>query len=106
MELNILGTKYDFQGSEAREDVRLTDIDGYCDYTTKKIRYENNYNKNDPVGIDDYEVITKATKRHEIVHAFLFESGLSDLSENEMVVEWIAVQFPKMLKVFNHVGAL
>lgn len=47
--------------------------------------------------------------RHEITHAFFFESGLQESSlqycngwaENEEMVDWVAVQFPKMLQVFK-----
>ena len=51
------------------------------------------------------DVLYKKTLRHELVHAFLYESGLfnntnSDWAKNEEVVDWIAIQFEKMLKVF------
>ena len=32
--------------------------------------------------------------RHEIVHAFLFESGLDKYFENEQLVNWIANSVP------------
>ena len=32
--------------------------------------------------------------RHEIVHAFLFESGLDEYFENEQLVNWIANSVP------------
>ena len=38
------------------------------------------------------------------LHAFLFESGLTDDSYDEKMVEWMAVQFPKMLDVFSKLG--
>ena len=56
----------------------------------------------------------KCTLRHEIVHAFLNESGLSantliaqdGWAKNEEMVDWIAVQFPKILEAFKAVNAL
>lgn len=49
-----------------------------------------------------------ATLRHEIIHAFLFESGLwvnSNSVEcwamNEEMIDWIAIQYPKISKVFK-----
>lgn len=50
--------------------------------------------------------------RHEIIHAFLFESGLSEnfthpeYGHDETYVDWIASQFPKMCEVFKEVGCL
>ena len=106
MKINILGTEYDFDGSEARKDVKLTNYDGYTDFYTKTIRYETNHNRNDPNSIGDFDVWTAQTKRHEIIHAFLFESGLSDYAENELVVDWIAIQFPKMLEAFKRADCI
>ena len=48
-------------------------------------------------------------KRHEIIHAFLFESGLAENSawaQNEEMVDFFAIQFPKLLKAFETAGAL
>jgi hypothetical protein len=106
MKINILGTEYKFEPSEAREDMRLTYNDGYCDFYTKTIRHENNYNENRPDSIGDYNELKNQVKRHEIVHAFFFESGLANYADNEQLVEWIALQFPKMLKAFREVGAI
>ena len=54
------------------------------------------------------------TLRHEIVHAFLNESGLMDStfaydggwSKNEEMVDWLAIQIPKIHKVFEEAGCL
>ena len=55
----------------------------------------------------------KTTLRHEIVHAFLGESGLSANSNetdawarNEEMVDWIAIQGPKIWKAWKEVGAV
>lgn len=42
--------------------------------------------------------------RHEVIHAFFNESDLSDYSNNEELVDWLAMQFPKMFKVFQELG--
>ena len=49
--------------------------------------------------------------RHEIVHAHLHESGLHDNSidgwaVNEEMVDWIAIQLPKMVTAMEEVLAL
>lgn len=51
----------------------------------------------------------KETLRHEIVHAFFDESGLADSSstvdgawtKNEEMVDWIAIQGPKIYKAWK-----
>lgn len=60
------------------------------------------------------EAYRKKTLRHEIMHAFLNESGLSDDSnrfdgawaKNEEMVDWFAIQSPKIFKVFVELGIL
>ena len=47
--------------------------------------------------------------RHEVVHAFFCESGLennSDFATNEELVDWIAIQIPKICEVMNSLGIL
>ncbi|WP_461218455.1 hypothetical protein [Lapidilactobacillus salsurivasis] len=54
--------------------------------------------------MEDLEVYTRKTLRHELIHAFLYESGLdanSEWARNEEIVDWIAIQFPKLQIVFN-----
>lgn len=56
----------------------------------------------------------KDTLRHEIIHAYLSESGLSanashcygSWAENEEMVDWFAIQSPKIFKTFKEVGCL
>lgn len=55
----------------------------------------------------------KASLRHEIIHAFLNESGLKDnfehahrMGHEETMVDWIAQQFPKILKVYQQLGVI
>lgn len=51
--------------------------------------------------------------RHEIIHAFLYESGLAEnfehaneFGQDETMVDWIAMQFPKILEVYKEAGCL
>lgn len=62
---------------------------------------------------DELEIWTKKTLRHEIVHAFLFESGLNGSTscgrawaKNEEMVDWMAIQGPKLIKAWEESGAL
>ena len=106
MKINILGTEYDFETTSAKEDVRLCGNDGYTDFYEKAIRVENDYNTNDPSIVKDLGEYQAKVARHELVHAFFFESGLRDWAEDENLVDWLAIQFPKMLAAFQEVGAV
>ena len=47
--------------------------------------------------------------RHEIIHAFLFESGLgenSNWAQNEEMVDWLAFQIPKVVEVFQKIDCI
>lgn len=44
--------------------------------------------------------------RHEILHAFFDESGLESYSQNEQLIDWLAVQSPKIFKVFTELELL
>lgn len=83
------------------------ECDGYCDKSTHKIviNTENG-------DLEDFPRYQKQCLRHEIIHAFMFESGLGanwehkPIGQEETTVDWIAVQFPKLLEVFEKAGAL
>lgn len=107
--VNILGTEYTITIASRVEDTFLEKCDGYCDKTSKRIVVTS---KSDDCELDCFEDYQKQCIRHEIVHAFLFESGLhanfkhDEWGHEETMVDWIAVQFPKMLKVFKEADCL
>lgn len=106
MTIDILGSKYSVTQSNENDDPCLKDCDGYCDHTVKKIVIDTF--KAEPMSVENLDEYTKKITRHELVHAFLFESGLGGESwaNNEEVVDWIAFQFPKMLEAMKNADAL
>ena len=62
----------------------------------------------------DWAVYRNECLRHELIHAFMFESGIDanmtwDIGGQdhpEGLIGWMAIQFPKIVKVFREVGAL
>ncbi len=113
MKINILGTKYKILIREELQDVKLEGLNGYCDITTKEIVIRNFKKIEDPKVLGNLEELYKTTLRHEIIHAFLYESGLYASSNdieawatNEEMVDWLAIQFPKIIKVFIEANAL
>lgn len=101
--INILGTEYTLVISDRKEDKYLEKCDGYCDKTSHRIVVASEDEDNE---LKFFSVYQKKVIRHEIIHAFLFESGLHECmnhaeGHDEQMVDWIAVQFPKLLKVFH-----
>lgn len=99
---NILGTTYKIYWNMSN-DPKLEGKAGYCDVTTKKIVVRDDIEiDNDTV--EDVETYQLKVLRHEIVHAFLYESGLDENSEwarSEKLASWIAIQFDKITNVFD-----
>lgn len=102
MKVNVLGTEYEILRN-VKDDPKLGNrADGYCDYSTKKIVIAEMIEDDDT--LENLKMYEGKVIRHELIHAFLYESGLdvnSDWARNEEIVDWIALQFPKMNKVFN-----
>lgn len=87
MKVYILGTKYTIIYENFGRDNR----DGYVDIIHKIIHVDNR-------GSKEY---MKHVLRHEITHAFFFESGLEEYWNDEKLVSWIAIQFDKIQKAFE-----
>lgn len=110
--INILGTEYRIEFRKEDEDTILKDCNGYCDVTVKLIVVLAEPNKE--CDCEDFSFIQKKTLRHEIVHAFLSESGLfnntynvdAGWAKNEEMVDWFAIQSPKIFKVYSELGLL
>ena len=100
------GTEEEFPG--------LIGVDGYTDSSVRTIVIEATITDNtDPMAKANLEEYKKTVIRHEIIHAFLYESGLEgntndseNWAQNEEMVDWIAIQFPKILKVFKLLDVL
>lgn len=109
LKIDVLGAEYTIEEKAESEDSFLEQCDGYCDKTIRMIVVAKEGEKNE---LGDYERYKKKVMRHEIIHAFLFESGLHENWEHkgnghdETFVDWIAVQFPKILKAFKAAGCL
>ena len=107
--VNILGTDYKIEIRNKKDDKLLEKCDGYCDYTTHLIVVTSEPEDNE---LQDFKSYQKKVLRHELVHAFLSESGLScnfkhdEWGQDETMVDWIAIQFPKMLQVFQELDCL
>lgn len=108
--INVLGTEYTLMVCGESEEPRLNGCDGLCDDTTKELLVESyGEHREDPCCKKDLQVQTNKVKRHEIIHAFLFESGLAENSQwaqNEEMVDFFAIQAPKLFVAFKAADAL
>ena len=106
--INILGTEYKINYRN-ETDPKLKGNDGYIETCTKEIIIDKKLFES----VYDSKIIARLdlqglkVLRHEIIHAFIYESGLWENSEwarNEEMTDWIAIQFPKINKLFNEIG--
>lgn len=108
MKVKILGTEYEIiKNANTEEYPKLKNCDGYTDFSIKRIVVAD-FEKDD-TSVDDLEWYKMKVLRHELVHAYIHESGLAencDWARNEELTDWIAIQFTKMLNTFIEVGAL
>ena len=108
MKVNVLGEEYTLDFIQEEDDGGLIDCDGYCDDTTKRLVVKR-YKRGEPGEKKNLELQEQKNHRHEIIHAFLFESGLAENSEwaqNEEMIDWFAIQAPKLVKAWQEVGAI
>lgn len=109
MTINILGEQWTIEEHYIDDDELLKEHDGYCDVSIKQIVIEKEM-LGELKNMDNYR---KKVLRHEIIHAFLFESGLRECSyginhwaESEEMIDWIANQGLKIYKAWQEAGAI
>ena len=105
--LNILGTEYSLEFKPATFEKfsnQEENICGLCCRTSKKIYLlymDINYYEKQNYSSNEMREMFASTIRHEMIHAFFYESGLAgetDFAEDEILVDWIALQIPKIAK--------
>ena len=76
---NILGQEYKIVYECEDEDIRLKDADGYLESYAKEIHIDKSIfeqDNNDPLQMKNLDIYGRKVIRHEIIHAFIIESGL------------------------------
>lgn len=101
--MNILGTEYTLIiDSEYCEEANA---DGITARYEKKIYMRNVQDMLEKGASQQAKQIRyDETLRHEIVHAFLFESGLDSYSYDETLVQWLAAKMPQVVQTFKEMG--
>ena len=117
MKINVLGTEYTITVKKYAEDeyFKRANCNGYCSGASKEIVLcdMTTYPEWENETQDVLDIQMKETLRHEIIHAFFNESGLACNSNqidawarNEEMVDWIALQGPKIYKAWQEAGAV
>lgn len=111
--VDVLGTKYRIEIRSYKEDEYLNkeNCDGYCSEYEKLIVIADLKTVPGNEYDTETESINKQKRilRHELIHAFLNESGLSGCSnvwngswpKNEEMVDFFAAQIPKIVEAYE-----
>lgn len=97
--VKILGTEYEVIKQTIADNSKLESANGLCEFWAKKLIIDEA--QPDRMTYENLDAFNRKVLRHEVIHAFLGESGLKQYMEDEVLVDWIAVQFPKIAKVFE-----
>lgn len=110
--VNILGSMWTVKFEPVSSSPRYEKCNGWCDNSVKEchigIRPESDMQQMKM--IDFY----KSIARHEIIHAFLYESGIVTAAsirtnkwcKDEMMIDWMAAQMPKIYDVFEQLNIM
>lgn len=107
--VSILGTIWEIAYRSEDADERLANCDGYCDWTMRLIVVEDEIEGT----LGDMTRYKMKVARHEIIHAFLLESGLAESSapceawaSNEEMVDWLARMGPRIYAAWEQAEVL
>lgn len=108
---HVCGEEWHMEVKPQSDDEHLSNgCDGYCDSSTRTVVIVD-MNTVKCVELHAPDVYWRKVVRHEVIHAFLFESGLCNntfscdcWSANEEMVDWFAKQLPKINRAFAELG--
>ena len=103
MKVNILGQEYEIKHLSEDEypKLKVMEANGLAELYSKELIIEKNINPMSGKEFANFDQFKNKVIRHEIVHAFFHEAGITEYTNDERLVDFIALQAPKMLKVFQ-----
>lgn len=105
-ELMIMGEKWTIKEVNPVTDPYMTgwNADGYCDHSGRMIVLADGFGE----PLQDENRAKKGTLRHEIVHAFQFECGLSSNKsmDFEEMATWFAEKGSQIIQAWIDAGAI
>lgn len=105
--INILGSEWKILYGNKNDYPLLEGVSGYTDNSARKIIIGEKPDYFEP---ENFESVQRRIIRHEIIHAYFYESGMDGDLENiefgvpELYVDWFAIQSPKIFKTFDELG--
>lgn len=100
MHVNILGVDYEIVFQTKEQNSKLSNYDGLSELYSHKLIIPTGY-ENDATVFDNIDEYKLQVIRHEIMHAIFHESGLSNYCNDENLVDFLAIQFPKIYKIMK-----
>lgn len=100
MHIDILGTPYNIKFNTEQECPKLADNNGLCELYSKEIIVKTGY-EDDPNAFNNITDYRENILRHEIIHAIFHECGLDNYCDDEVLVNFLAIQYPKIKDIMN-----
>ena len=110
MKINILGTDYEIKllNEEEYPKLKAADAYGLAELYTKELIIDKSLSvpihENEEVRHANLNELTRKIIRHEVIHAYFHEAGLSDYGDDEVLVDWLAIMLPKLSESSNHIN--
>lgn len=102
MIVDILGTEYTVTRNTSA--IEGMGADGICQAYNRKIIYRDLKDFLEDIdSVSAKKLRRDEVIRHEVIHAFFAESGLSKYGDDEVLVDWIAKQMPKINEAVNKI---
>ena len=105
MKVTILGTDYQVKVSSAAENPKLEDANGISELWSHEIIL-NLDDMDSPNAFDNVKDFYHKVLRHEVIHCMFHEMGLSQYCQDEVLVDALAIVFPKIQPVLNAVDCM
>lgn len=101
MKIDILGTEYQVRFETDEENRKLGEnCNGLAELYSKELIIRTGYEKH-PDSYNNILAFREKVVRHEVIHAFFHECGLDNYTEDETLVNCLAVQFPKLIDIMQ-----
>lgn len=103
MKINILGQQYELLLKTEVEFPKLKAMgaNGLAELYTKQLIINRDSLTETEETFDNLPAYIDKVVRHEIIHAYFHEAGLVHYCNDEELVDWLALQIPKIIKTIT-----
>jgi len=108
--ISVMGSEFKIIYTTEEEDPTIKGKSGVCYSLLQKIKIDQYIYLDDADGsVAEAEKASKllsllAILRHEIIHAFFFQSGLDSqcsFAVDEVLIDWLSLKLPEIVEVMN-----